>query len=202
LAKNGRSSSSFRAEGLWDKVTSLLQDRPAFQASYVLIQFGHNDQPGKPGRSTDLVTEFPVNMTRFVSEVTALGGIPVLVTPLTRRSFRNHILHDDLQPWAQATRDVARAQHVALLELNADSAAAVQAMGELEADTLAVEPPAAKVPSKAQGDLNQIETTSSARSAFDHTHVGPKGAAFFANIVAQELMQALPAIRASFKSGK
>jgi lysophospholipase L1-like esterase len=33
---------------------------------HVLIQFGHNDQPGKPGRSTDLATEFPINQTRLL----------------------------------------------------------------------------------------------------------------------------------------
>jgi lysophospholipase L1-like esterase len=34
----------------------------------VLIQFGHNDQPGKPERSTDLATEFPVFMRQYVAE--------------------------------------------------------------------------------------------------------------------------------------
>ena len=200
LAKNGRSSGSFRAEGLWDQVQTLLQAPAAIKPTYVLIQFGHNDQPGKPGRSTDLVTECPVNMARYAKEVSALGGIPVLVTPLTRRTFRNNFLQDDLQPWAQATREVARAQHITLLELNADSASVVQAMGEAEADTLAVEPPPAKVPAKPAADLNQLENTSPARSAFDHTHVGIKGAQLFAGIVEKELLQARPELRAHFKS--
>jgi lysophospholipase L1-like esterase len=56
---------------------------------HVLIQFGHNDQPGKPGRSTDLASEYPANLKRYVDEVRAAGGQPVLVTPLTRRSFRD-----------------------------------------------------------------------------------------------------------------
>jgi lysophospholipase L1-like esterase len=78
LARGGRSSGSFRAEGLWDKVQELLLQPEAISTkTYVLIQFGHNDQPGKPGRSTDLVTEFPVNMTRYVNEVKAWKGVPV-----------------------------------------------------------------------------------------------------------------------------
>src|ERR1043166_9508 len=43
LAKNGRSSKSFRDEGLWAPAL-------AAKADYILIQFGHNDGPGKaPG---------------------------------------------------------------------------------------------------------------------------------------------------------
>ena len=98
LAKGGRSSSSFRAEGRWDEVEGLLRGAAAYRATYVLIQFGHNDQPGKPGRSTDLKTEFPVNMGRYAQEVKALGGVPVLVTPLTRRTFKGSVLENNLQP--------------------------------------------------------------------------------------------------------
>jgi lysophospholipase L1-like esterase len=39
LARNGRSSKSFRDEGLWKGVIDAKPD-------YVLIQFGHNDVPG------------------------------------------------------------------------------------------------------------------------------------------------------------
>jgi lysophospholipase L1-like esterase len=85
LAKGGRSTASFRTEGRWDEVQRLLKDDGGFGATYVLVQFGHNDQPGKPGRSTDFVTEFPVNMARYAQETRALGGVPVLLTPLTRR---------------------------------------------------------------------------------------------------------------------
>jgi len=49
----------------------------AYRATYVLIQFGHNDQPGEPGHSTDLATTFPANIARYAGEVKALGGIPV-----------------------------------------------------------------------------------------------------------------------------
>jgi lysophospholipase L1-like esterase len=71
LARGGRSTASFRAEGRWDEVRRMLQDGGSFGATYVLVQFGHNDQPGKPGRSTDLVTEFPVNMARYANEARA-----------------------------------------------------------------------------------------------------------------------------------
>jgi len=163
VARGGRSSGSFRKEGRWDQVLGMLKSPGPFGATYVLIQFGHNDQPGKPGRSTDLVTEFPANMARYVTEARALGAVPVLVTPLTRRSFNGAWVKDDLAPWSAATRDVARRHKVALIDLNRLSAAAVQAMGSQEADTLAQE------------------------GAFDHTHLGLKGAGVFSGIVASEM---------------
>ena len=47
LALNGRSSKSYRDEGHWKDV---LAQKP----NYVLLQCGHNDQPGKgPERETD-----------------------------------------------------------------------------------------------------------------------------------------------------
>jgi pectate lyase/lysophospholipase L1-like esterase len=175
LARGGRSTSSFRAEGRWTEVEDLLREGKAYQATLVLIQFGHNDQPGKPGRSTDLVTEFPANTARYAAEAKALGGTPVLVTPLTRRSFNGPYLKDDLAPWAEATRRVAKEGGYAMLDLNKISASAVQAMGSKEADTMAPE-------------------------KFDHTHLGDKGAAYFGAMVAAELRRLFPAMAASFNA--
>jgi lysophospholipase L1-like esterase len=201
LAKGGRSSKSFRAEGRWDEVQGLLKGGAAYRATYVLIQFGHNDQPGKPGRSTDLKTEFPVNMARYVDEVKALGGVPVLVTPLTRRMFKDGVLENTLAPWADVVRATAKDRQVPLLDLNADSYAAVQAMGEAEADTFAVAPKPAAAPAPAAGaaDNSKTEPQGAAKSAFDYTHLGAKGARYFAAMVERELKAAVPAAAAEFK---
>ena len=197
LARGGRSSGSFRAEGRWDEVQTLLRDSAPYSASYVLIQFGHNDQPGKPGRSTDLVTQFPANLARYVQEAKALGATPVLVTPLTRRSFKGAYLKDDLAPWAEAARRVAKAEGVALLDLNRHSVDAVQAMGSAEADTLAQEPPPPAARPPVAGAA--AEPQGAPKSAFDRTHVGPKGAALFSGMVAAELKRLFPSLASAFK---
>ena len=141
LARGGRSSGSYRAEGSWAVALNEMRV-PGYQNVWVLIQFGHNDQPGKPGRSTDLRTEFPANIRRYVEEVRATGAKPVLVTPLTRRPFKDGKLDNDLEPWAAAIRQAAAEMHVPLLDLNADSAAAVEAMGPAAADRFAELPEA------------------------------------------------------------
>jgi lysophospholipase L1-like esterase len=194
LARGGRSTLSFRAEGLWNQMLATLKDGRANQ-TWVLIQFGHNDQPGKPGRSTDLVNDYPVNLARYVAETRAAGAHPILVTPLTRRSFRGPWLHDDLAPWADSMRTVAKQTKTPLLDLHALSSAAVQAMGEVEADTLAMAPK--PKPGEPVSDATRSERAGAANPVFDRTHLGPKGAAYFATMVERELLRITPQLNAA-----
>lgn len=213
LGRGGRSSGSYRAEGSWELALAEMRT-PGYDAIWVLIQFGHNDQPGKPGRSTDLEREFPANLRRYVAEARAAGARPVLLTPLTRRQFRDGKLTNDLEPWAQAARRIAAEAKVPLVDLNARSVEAVQAMGPALATRLAQLPPspevaaaaltgttiaastgtAAAAPAQAQ-DNAAVEPLGQARLAFDYTHLGRAGADFFAAMVAQELAKSAPGMR-------
>ncbi|MGH8025927.1 MAG: rhamnogalacturonan acetylesterase [Pseudoxanthomonas sp.] len=213
LARGGRSSYSYRAEGSWDIALHEISKGP-YQAVYVLVQFGHNDQPGKPGRSTDLATEFPDNLRRYVREIRAAGAQPVLLTPLTRRQFKEGKLRDDLEPWAQATRKVAAEMDVPLVDLYARSRALVQGMGPVLAMRTAQRPPAPEQVDAAQNGTTigmpapqgapagvaaqanaAFEPMGQAKLAFDYTHIGPEGADLFAAIVADELSRVVPALR-------
>jgi lysophospholipase L1-like esterase len=189
LARGGRSSMSFRAEGRWDELLKLLAE-PGAPRSYVLIQFGHNDQPGKPGRSTDLVHDFPANLARYVDEARAAGATPVLLTPLTRRSFRGPWLHDDLAPWAATTRRIAAEKGALLLDLHRLSSAAVQAMGEARADQLAMAPK--PQPGQPIHPATTAERAGAANPVFDRTHLGDPGARLFSSMVARELQRLAP----------
>jgi len=191
MAKGGRSSASYRSEGSWTAVQNQLRQKIDGSTTYVLIQFGHNDQPGKPGRSTDLATEYPQNLTRYVHDVQEAGAIPVLVTPLTRRNFERGMLQNSLQAWAEAMRQVASAEHVALIDLNADSAALVQKIGPDESDTLAMAPRGAT-------SNNETVKRGDAFRGFDHTHLGAKGAAVFSAMVEQELLAQFPSMAVNF----
>jgi lysophospholipase L1-like esterase len=194
-AKNGRSPNSYRAEGLWTQVMDELKHNSAFSATYVFIQFGHNDQPGKP-RPADPAIEFPRNLRQYVQELKAAGAKPVLITSLTRRSFKNGKLQDDLEPWAAATRRAAAEESVPVLDLHTDSMAAVQKMGPLEATTLAMEPPAQAI-AKAAATGTTLAVPSG--STFDYTHLGEKGSAVFGRMVADELKNAVPELRPYIK---
>lgn len=173
VARGGRSTKSFRVEGRWDAViASLREGRSAYGKTYVLIQFGHNDAGNVPHRRTEL-DEFTANTRAFVREVKSAGGTPVLVTPLTTRTFRNGVVETaPLDERAAAVRKVAAEEGVTLLDLFADSKAAVQRMGQTEADTLAQAPPG--------------------QQGFDNTHIGAKGAQLFSAILADEIRKQLP----------
>jgi len=214
LARGGRSSGSYRAEGSWDLALAEMRT-PGYQGVWVLIQFGHNDQPGKPGRSTDLAAEFPANLRRYVAEARAAGARPVLVTPLVRRQFVAGRHQNDLASWAEAVRRVAAETGTPLVDLNARSAAAVQALGPALAARFARTAPSTQVAAAAltgttipastgtavapaatpAQDNAAVEPLGRARLAFDYTHLGRDGADFFAAMVATELARAVPALR-------
>jgi len=222
LARGGRSSGNYRTEGSWALALDEIKSG-GFNDTYVLVQFGHNDQPGKPGRSTDLATEFPANLKAYVADIRAAGGKPVLVTPLTRRQFKDGKLVDDLAPWAEAVREVAAETGTPLVDLHADSHAAVQAMGAAEATRFAQRPPAphvleaartgttiaadtpapgaaatqAAAPPPAPSVQNNaaVEPMGQARLSFDYTHLGETGADYFATMVTADLAKAVPALR-------
>lgn len=171
LARNGRSSKSFRDEGLWAGVLEAKGD-------YVLIQFGHNDMPGKgPARETDPETSYADNMRRYVREVRATGGQPVVVTSLSRRQFKDGKLVEDLAAYALAARRVAAEEKVPLVDLNRLSTALLSKMSQAEADQFdALKHPDAKT--------NEL----------DRTHLNEHGAEVFGRMVAEELVRVCPAL--------
>jgi lysophospholipase L1-like esterase len=76
-------------------------------------------------------------------------------------------------------------------------------MGQDDADTLAAapRPPGYGRASPAGRDPNKVEPAGAAKSAFDRTHLGSKGADFFARMVERELVAARPETAAWFKDG-
>lgn len=208
LGRGGRSTRSYRQEGSW--TVALAEAKvPGYRGVYVLIQFGHNDQSRKPERWTEETTEFPANLARFVADVRGAGAVPILVTPLTRREFVDGKLQNSLASWSQEVRGVAQREGVALVDLNALSAARTQAMGAEMATALAQVPPndtelaAARAgttlaarptppkppPIEGEGPRGQVTRK------FDYTHLGDAGADVVARLVSQSLARAVPALR-------
>lgn len=197
LARGGRSSRTYMQERSWELALGEAKV-PGYQNVWVLIQFGHNDQPGRT-RSTELAEEFPGYIRRYVEDTRRAGAIPVLVTPLTRRMFENGRLNNDLEPWAAAVRKVAEETGAALVDLNAESSAAVQAMGEAAADRFAQLPPGSTPTGDAPAAGTSTEVndrpTVVPRLSFDRTHLGTEGANYFAAMMARLLAEEVPEMR-------
>ena len=124
-AVNGRSTKSFKEEGRWDKVKETLK-----AGDWVFIQFGHNDEvPSKVGRYTT-PEQYQANLTQYVNETSAAGANPVLLTPVTRRSFENGVLVDSHEQYAQLVRDVASKMNVPLIDITKKSMNLVSELGK------------------------------------------------------------------------
>jgi lysophospholipase L1-like esterase len=172
MSRSGCSSKTFGAEGCWKKC---LESKPDF----VLIEFGHNDQPGKrPDRETDPKT-FLQNMSRFVDESRAAGVKPVLVTSMARRQFGpDGKIHSTLEPYADAVKSVATDKQVPLIDLHARSIELYEKLGPEGCKDLS--------PKKPDG-------------TYDSTHLNAEGSETIAALVAEELKKVAPELVSIFK---
>ena len=167
-ARGGRSSKSYREEGWWNKA---LEQKP----DYVLIQFGHNDNPGKgPERETDpgKDRDYRENLRRYVREVRERGATPVLVSPTTRRTYLDDGRIDPAEgnvPYAEATAAVAAELDCAFIDLNQLTRDLFDRLGESHSHWL--------------------------QPVGDRTHFTPAGASRIARLVAEALKQAIPELR-------
>lgn len=123
-AKNGRSTKTFLTEGLWKPVTENLK-----KGDYVLIQFGHNDEVNtKAAYTTE--PEFVANLKLYIRETRDKGAIPVLITPVARRSFDdNGKVLETHQVYAGLVRQTAQEEQTPLIDLDKESQAMLQQFG-------------------------------------------------------------------------
>ncbi|MEA3187195.1 MAG: hypothetical protein QOD99_1025 [Chthoniobacter sp.] len=170
LAASGRSTKTFISEGRWEKA---LAEKP----TVVLIQFGHNDShaPDRP-EATDAATAFKDFLRRYVDETRAAGATAILVTPMCRRTFEpDGKLKDELQPYADAMKEVAKEKKASVIDLHASSKKAFEALGAKPCEELA----------NKEGDF---------------THFNAKGAKMMAELVMKELPAAEPTLKSHLKT--
>jgi lysophospholipase L1-like esterase len=171
-ALNGRSSKSFIDEGAWKKAL-------AEHGDYYLIQFGHNDEKPDEARHTDPETTFAANLKRYIADVRAIGGIPVLVSPLARRTFKDgKPSNPSLQLYANADRRIASEAYITYIDLLSLSSAVMSHMTQAEADGF-----------DAVG--HEDARAEQVKSTLDRTHLNPHGQKVFGRIVADALVRTL-----------
>ncbi len=167
FALSGRSSKSFLREKRWQPVLDAKPD-------YVFIQFGHNDQPGKGDRTTDPEGDFRENLRLYISDARRIGAIPVLVTPVARRTFQNDKPVTTLQPWADAMFAVGEETKTPVIDLHAASLRAYEQLGDA-------------------GSADFSPSTS------DRTHFSRKGAGVMASLVASGIPKSVPQLKPLLK---
>ena len=120
----GKSSRSFIEEGKWAKVLRDIQ-----KGDYLFIQFGHNDQK-KDHRYSSPYTTYQGYLTQYIRETRKKGGIPVLVTSVMRRRFRNGKLYDTHGEYPKAVRQLADRLDVPMIDLHQRSFKHFDQLGE------------------------------------------------------------------------
>jgi len=173
-AKNGRSTKSFRNEGLWKQILD-----ESSEGDYVLIQFGHNDEvPTKSNATTEV--EFRNNLTGFISEARAKKLNSILLTPVARRKFDStgKIVgtHD---VYAQIIREVAAKENVPLIDMDKNGQQLYQQMGVENSKLLFLHLKPGEHPNHPGGKE-------------DNTHFSELGARLIAQLVLAEIKLLVP----------
>lgn len=169
-AANGRSTLSFITENRWKSVFDNLKP-----GDYVLIEFGHNDEKvDKPGVGVSL-EQYKVNLSRFVNEARSKKAIPVLLTPIVRRSFRDGKLIDSHGGYPDAVRKVADSLNVPLIDMHKKTEELLTSLGEEGSVKLFNHVP--------PGTANYPEGKN------DNTHLSPEGARRVAELAADGLRE-------------
>jgi lysophospholipase L1-like esterase len=170
FAVPGLSTKTFREQGHWDKVLGAGGD-------FILIQFGHNDShPSAMPESTRADGDFQTNLEAYVKEAREAGAVPVLVTPMHRRVFKEDgKMSRELEPYAEAVKTVAQKLDVPVIDLYGMSGELFESLGE-----------------EGSSELTVPE---------DQTHFTEAGAEKMAELVARGLRQAGPELAALVPAG-
>ena len=170
-AMGGRSTKSFLSEGRLVAIEKDIQP-----GDLLLIQFTHNDTSDLVWRHTDPHTSFAANLEIFVDTARIHGAIPVLMTPIPRRYWRNGELIDAHGEYPDAIRRVAMKRGVPLVEITGESMKALREMGEEATYPLYMNVEPGLYPAYPNGSK-------------DDTHTQAAGARLFARIAAELLKQ-------------
>jgi lysophospholipase L1-like esterase len=177
-ARGGRSSRTFRGEGLWKAVENNLD-----KGDFVLIQFGHNDgghidQPKYRGSlkgmgdetqtvqfkedSTEVVHTYGWYMKKYIEEANSKGATPIVLSMIPRNIWHGSKVERNNDSYAKWAKEAVKEAGGYFIDLNDSIAIQYEELG--------------------QEVINDFFPK-------DHTHTNLKGAELNALIVAKSLNQ-------------
>ena len=168
-ARGGRSTKSFLSEGRLQEIEKTLAP-----GDLLLIQFTHNDTSDLVWRHTDPWTSFMSNLAIFVDTARQYGAVPVLLTPIPRRYFRDGALLPSHGEYPEAIRVLARQKGVALIDIYRTACAHLAELGDEASRPLYMNVAAGLYAAYPQGQE-------------DDTHTQKAGAEYYAALTADGL---------------
>lgn len=181
-AQSGTSTKTFADQGRLDEIL-----KSGRSGDYLTIQFGHNDQGQNIGLDI-----YKANLKEYIDAARAKGINPLLITPPVRRMFtqENKVDETNLGGYPAAMREVASAEGVPLIDLNARSVSLMNVAG-VEGTKLIymhVKPNDERYFKTADGAEHYSASQYNKASATeDNTHFSVYGANLLAQIISEEL---------------
>ncbi len=138
-AESGETMKAFRMENRWFKVMSEMKP-----GDYVFMQFGHNDpktslhnriwpvedtQGDWVNTGVEANTDYKWLLASYAVEVRRRGGIPVIVSPMTRINMTTGLPTDSLGEFPQAAIAAAQLAGVASIDLYSMSVDLINTLG-------------------------------------------------------------------------
>jgi lysophospholipase L1-like esterase len=168
-AKNGRSTRTFITENLWQPIADKLQP-----GDYVFIQFGHNDESKEKTDRYTSPEDYKSNLVKFIRETKVKKASAVLLTPVTRRRFKDGRIQETHIEYSPLVVEVAKEQKVPVIDLDKLSRELLQDFGEENSRLLFLQLQPGEHPNYPDGKD-------------DNTHFNELGARKMAQIVLKEI---------------
>lgn len=159
-AHSGLTTSSFRSEKHHDIVMKFIKP-----GDYFFMQFAHNDQKLKSLTANGGYRE---NIIRYIEEIRAVGAHPVIVTPLSRNTWKGEdgTFNDLLIDYANECKKIGQEYSVPVIDLHKRSVELVLKYG--------------------------LEPAKVFYFPKDYTHSNDYGAIVFAEFVTREILEVFP----------
>ncbi len=168
-AKNGRSTRTFISEGLWKKLINDVNEN-----DYVFIQFGHNDESKEKTERYSSPEEYKNNLTKFITETIAKKATPVLLTPVSRRRFKEGKTIETHEVYSKLVKELSQQLKIPIIDLDKKSMELYQQYGEETSKLFFLQLQPGEHPNYPEGKI-------------DNTHFNELGARKVAQIVLAEI---------------
>lgn len=168
-AKNGRSTRTFISEGRWKAVAEKLQP-----GDYVFMQFGHNDESKQKVDRYASPADYKKNLETFINETRVKGAKAILITPVSRRNFKDGKAQETHSEYSPLVLEVAEAKNVPVIDLDVLSRHLLEDFGEEKSKLLFLQ-------------LEPDEHPNYPEGKNDNTHFNELGARKVAQIVLKEI---------------
>ena len=148
------------------------------KGDYAIIQFGHNDGVEDAARHTDPGSTFEQYLTKYATDTIKHGGIPILMSPVSRRWWKNGVLVDSFGGYREGAKKVASQLKANYVDANAITTKLIQNLGD-------------------EGS-KKLFMISAGKN--DNTHFTIQGATVVAKLLAEALIKEVPELAPYYKN--